>query len=145
MTRFQRYLLTKVVWFTVAFFAALALNFYLPRLIPGNPVDAIMADLAAGGTGGQAQQRIYEAFVKEFGLDQPVWRQFFTYLGNLVRGDLGTSFTLYPAPVSDLIGDALPWTIALQVPAILIGWTLGNVLGALAAYRGGWTDRGAFI
>jgi peptide/nickel transport system permease protein len=146
MTRFQRYLLTKVVWFTVAFFAALALNFFLPRLIPGNPVDAIVARLAAGGgTSGQALQRIHEAYVKEFALDQPAWEQFLTYLGNLVRGDLGTSFALYPAPVSGLIGDALPWTVALQVPSILIGWTLGNVLGALAAYRGGWTDRGAFI
>ena len=146
MTRFQRYLLTKVVWFSVAFVAALALNFFLPRLIPGNPVDAIVANLASGGTSGQALQRIQAEYVEEFGLDQPAWEQFLTYLGNLVRGDLGTSIgPLYPTPVSDLIGDALPWTLALQLPAILIGWTLGNVLGALAAYRGGWLDRGAFV
>ena len=145
MTRFQRYLLTKVVWFSVAFFAALSLNFFLPRLIPGNPVDTIVSSLGRSGAEGQALQRIHENFVKEFGLNEPAWEQFLTYLANLVRGDLGTSFALYPAPVSGLISDALPWTVALQVPAILIGWTLGNILGALAAYRGGWTDRGAFI
>jgi ABC-type dipeptide/oligopeptide/nickel transport system permease component len=50
-----------------------------------------------------------------------------------------------PRAVSDLIGQALPWTLALQLPAILVGWTLGNILGAVAAYRGGWFDRGAFL
>jgi peptide/nickel transport system permease protein len=47
--------------------------------------------------------------------------------------------------VSSLIGEALPWTIALQIPAILLGWIIGNVLGAIAAYKGGWLDRGAFL
>jgi len=144
MTKFRRYLVAKTIWFGLAFVVALALNFFLPRLIPGNPVDAIVASLARGGAEGQSLQRIHETYVKEFGLDQPAPVQFLTYLGNLLRGDLGTSFALYPAPVSGLIGDALPWTIALQIPAILVGWTLGNVLGALAAYKGGWTDRGAF-
>jgi peptide/nickel transport system permease protein len=145
MTRFQRYLLTKTIWFTLAFFVALAANFFLPRLVPGNPVDAIVARLSASGAEAQSLQRIHETFVKEFALDQPAWKQFLTYLGNLAHGDLGTSFAIYPAPVRGLIADALPWTIALQLPAILIGWTIGNVLGALAAYRGGWFDRGAFV
>jgi peptide/nickel transport system permease protein len=47
--------------------------------------------------------------------------------------------------VSALIAQALPWSIALQLPAIIVGWTLGNLLGAVAAYRGGWFDRGAFL
>ncbi len=145
MTKFQRYLLLKTIWFSLAFVAALAANFFLPRLIPGNPVDAIVARLAAGGTEARALQRVHETFVREFQLDQPAWKQFLTYLGNLARGDLGTSFAIYPAPVSGLIADALPWTIALQLPAILVGWTIGNILGALAAYRGGWFDRGAFV
>jgi peptide/nickel transport system permease protein len=145
MTRFQRYLLTKTIWFTLAFFVALAANFFLPRLVPCNPVAAIVARLSAGGAEARSLQRVHETFVKEFALDQPAWKQFLTYLGNLAHGDLGTSFAIYPAPVRGLIADALPWTIALQLPAILIGWTIGNVLGALAAYRGGWFDRGAFV
>ncbi|HEY8448074.1 MAG TPA: ABC transporter permease [Thermomicrobiales bacterium] len=145
MTRFQRYLLFKTIWFILAFFAALAANFFLPRMIPGNPVDAIVARLAAGGTEARALQRVHETFVREFNLDQPAWKQFLTYLGNLAHGDLGTSFAIYPAPVRDLIADALPWTVALQLPAILVGWLVGNILGAIAAYRGGWFDRGAFV
>ncbi|HEV2128346.1 MAG TPA: ABC transporter permease, partial [Thermomicrobiales bacterium] len=80
-----------------------------------------------------------------FGLDKPLLLQFFAYVGNVFQGDLGTSFALYPADVRGLIADALPWTIALQLPAILVGWILGNALGAIAAYKGGWFDRGGFI
>lgn len=70
--------------------------------------------------------------------------QFLIYLRNLAQGDLGISFARAPARVQEMIAQALPWTIALQLPAIVIGWVLGNVLGALAAYKGGWLDRGAF-
>lgn len=145
MTVFQRYLLNKAFWFFVAFFIALILNFLLPRLVPGNPVDAIVGTMGAGGgITGEALQRVYAAYIEEFGLDKSLVEQFFTYVSRLVQGDLGISFALAPARVQDLIARALPWSIALQLPAILIGWTLGNVLGALAAYKKGWLDRSMF-
>ena len=125
---------------------ALLLNFFLPRLIPGNPVDSIVSNLArGGGVGGEDLQMIYENYNREFGLDKPIWQQFFIYLGQLAQGNLGTSFAQYPASVNTLVGQSLPWSIALQVPAILIGWIVGNILGAMAAFRGGWFDRGAFL
>ncbi len=145
MTKFQRYLVNKITWFLAAFALALVFNFLLIRLIPGNPVDTMVARmLAGGGVSGEAMQRMYKAYMAEFGLDKPLWMQFLIYLGNLARGDLGASFRQYPARVSTLIAQALPWTIALQLPAILIGWIGGNVLGALAAYKNGWLDRGLF-
>jgi peptide/nickel transport system permease protein len=145
MTQFQRYVVKKAAWFLGAFVAALILNFYLPRMIPGNPVDAIIAQMSAGGADAASMQAIYQPYIEEFGLDEPLLMQFFTYVGNVFQGDLGTSFALYPADVRGMIADALPWTIALQLPAILVGWVLGNVLGAVAAYKGGWFDRGGFI
>lgn len=145
MTRFQRYLLNKAFWFLLAFFIALVLNFLLPRLIPGNPVDAIVGQMAlGGGLSGEAQKRIYAAYIAEFGLDQPLAVQFLTYISRLAQGDLGISFARSPARVQDLIAQALPWTIALQLPAILIGWILGNLLGVLAAYKKSWLDRVMF-
>jgi len=145
MTRFQRYLLNKVLWFLVAFAAALVFNFLLIRLIPGNPVDAMVQRMSSGGgTSGEAMQRMYQAYMTEFGLDQPLWRQFLIYLGNLAHGDLGASFRQYPTPVLQLIKQALPWTIALQLPAIVIGWIVGNVLGVLVAYKKGWLDKVLF-
>jgi peptide/nickel transport system permease protein len=141
-----KYIGRKLAWTIVVLFVALLLNFLLPRLIPGNPVDAIVGQLArGGGTGGQELQQIHEHFMQEFGLNKPLWQQFLIYLGNLAHGDFGTSFGQYPAPVSSLIGDALPWTLAIQLPAIIVGWVLGNILGAVAAFKSGWFDRGAFV
>jgi len=145
MTKLQRYLLNKLAWFLVAFATALVMNFLLIRLIPGNPVDAIVGQMSAGGTAtGEALQKMYRAYMEEFGLDQPMWKQFLVYLGNLSRGYLGASFRQYPTPVLQLIRQALPWTIALQLPAILIGWTIGNSLGVLVAYKKGWLDKAVF-
>ena len=66
------------------------------------------------------------------------------YLGHVLQGDFGTSFGQYPASVNTLIANALPWSIAIQLPAIIVGWIVGNLLGALAAFKGGWFDRAAF-
>ena len=141
-----KYIGRKVAWTLVVFFVALLLNFLLPRLIPGNPVDAIVGQLAqGGGAGGEQLQQIHEQYMKEFGLDKPLWQQFFIYIGNVFQGDLGTSFAQYPASVNTLIAQALPWSLAIMLPAILIGWLVGNLLGAVAAFKGGWLDRGAFI
>lgn len=140
-----RYLLRKAAWYVGALFAAIVLNFLLPRLVPGNPVDDIVSSLGRQGVEGDQLKTIHAYYVHAFGLDKPMWQQFVIYLGHLFTGNLGVSFAQYPAHVSTLIGQALPWSIALQLPAILIGWIVGNVLGAVAAYRGGWFDRGAFL
>jgi len=142
----SRYLGRRLLWFLGTLVVALLLNFFLPRLIPGNPVDSIVSNLSkGGGVGGEDLKVIYENYNREFGLDKPLWQQFFIYLGQLAHGNFGTSFAQYPASVNGLVGDALPWSIALQVPAILIGWIVGNALGAIAAFKGGWFDRGAFL
>jgi peptide/nickel transport system permease protein len=141
-----RYFLSKIGWYLLVFFVALILNFILPRLIPGNPVDALVAQMTrGGGASGDAVKAVYENFMKEFGLDQPLWKQFLTYVGNVLQGDLGTSFAQYPASVNSLIAQALPWSIALQLPAIIVGWVVGNIVGAIAAFKGGWFDRGIFL
>jgi len=135
MKGYRKYFVRKGSWFLLTLFIATVLNFFLPRLMPGDPVNAIMQGIAMGG-GMEADhvRRIHEHFVEEFGLNRPVWEQFLIYLRNLFRGDLGLSFSQFPRPVSDIIRAALPWTLALQIPAIIIGWIVGNVLGALAAY-----------
>lgn len=140
----RRYLARKTLWYLGALVVAVLLNFLLPRLIPGNPVDIIVSQLGRGGLSSEAQQRIYEDFTREFGLDRPMWQQFVQYVTNIFHGDLGKSFAFYPTPVKSLIGQALPYTLALQIPAILLGWIIGNVLGAIAAYKGGAWDKSVF-
>lgn len=143
---FAKYLGRKAAWYVLALFVALLLNFLLPRLIPGNPVDNIVSQMAhGGGASGEQMKAIYAHYMHQFGLDKPLWQQFLVYIDQLAHGNLGTSFSQYPASVNKLVGAALPWSIVIQLPAILIGWLVGNGLGAIAAYRGGWFDRGAFV
>lgn len=153
-----RYILTRGGWYFLTFLVAITINFFLPRLGPSNPVDVILAK-AGGGMSDKATREKEEAYLKEFGLAEvdkqgtvlrdangaPVrtssWKQFVNYLGMCLKGDLGTSFLNYPKKVTEIIRTAVPWTIALQLPTIVLAWFFGNILGALAAYRRGIFDK----
>lgn len=131
---YRRYFTKKGIWFLLTLIAAVALNFFLPRLMPGDPVANILSRVAQGGTEAESIRRTLEHYTELFGIDKPLYEQFFIYIGNILRADFGASFSEYPRTVSDILANALPWTIALQLPAILVGWLLGNILGAIAAY-----------
>jgi peptide/nickel transport system permease protein len=131
---YTKYFGRKIGWYLLTLVVAILLNFLLPRLMPGNPVATLASSAVEGMTDQSAIQAVMDNYTKKFGLDKPIITQFFIYIKNLLRGDLGMSFTYYPREVSDIIGSAIMWTIALQLPAILVGWILGNLLGAVAAY-----------
>ena len=134
MKGYRKYFGKKILWFVITFIAAVVLNFVLPRLMPGDPVAAITAKTVQGMTDASAIQKIYQQYQSEFGTDKSMVEQFIIFVKNMMRGDLGTSFSQFPRKVSDIISSAIGWTICLQFPAIIVGWLLGNVLGALAAY-----------
>ena len=134
MKGYRKYFGKKILWFFITLVVAVILNFILPRLMPADPVAAITGKMAQGVTDASTTKEIYERFQKVFGTDKPIVVQFFIFVKNALRGDFGFSFSQYPRTVSDIIGNAIPWTLALQLPAIIIGWLLGNLLGALAAY-----------
>jgi peptide/nickel transport system permease protein len=110
------------------------LNFFLPRLMPGDPVAAIVARLAQGMSNTTGLQKVYENYAELFGTQKPMIVQLGLYLKNVLQGNFGVSFSQYPRPVADIIGSSIWWTICLQFPAIIVGWLIGNTLGALAAY-----------
>jgi peptide/nickel transport system permease protein len=134
MKGYRKYFGKKIIWFLITFVIAVLLNFILPRLMPGDPVGVIMARVARGMNDATAAQKMYDSYAKEFHTNLPMWQQFFVYFGNLFRGNFGLSFQYYPRPVSDIIAKAIGWTVALQLPAIIVGWLIGNLLGAMAAY-----------
>jgi peptide/nickel transport system permease protein len=156
-----RYISNKALWYFLTFLAAITLNFFLPRLGPSNPVDVILAK-TGGGLGDNATREKEESYLKEFGLAEvgadgkvlrnengaairtPMIKQFVRYIGKSLHGDLGTSFLNYPKKVTEIIKTAIPWTIALQLPTIVLAWIVGNILGALAAYRRGIFDKVIF-
>ncbi|MCB8943365.1 MAG: ABC transporter permease [Ardenticatenaceae bacterium] len=141
MKGYRNYFLNKLLWFVITLVAAFILNFVLPRLMPGDPVAAIVARLAQGISNSTGVQAIYEQYTELFGTNKPMIEQFFLYVRNVFRGDFGFSFSQYPRTVADVLKSSIWWTIGLQFPAIIVGWIIGNTLGALAAYRRGTFDR----
>jgi peptide/nickel transport system permease protein len=131
---YRKYFLNKLAWFLATFVSAFILNFILPRLMPGDPVAAIVSHIAQGMSNTTGVQKIYEQYAELFGTNKPMLTQFFIYIRNVAHGDFGFSFSQYPRTVADVIKSSVWWTIALQFPAIIVGWIIGNTLGALAAY-----------
>ena len=141
MKGYARYFGGKMVWIIITFAAAFLLNFYLPRLMPGDPVAAITARVAQGMQSQAGVQRVYEQYAEMFGTNKPMPEQFILYVKNVAQGDFGTSFSQYPRPVADIIASSIWWTVGLQLPAIVVGWLIGNVLGVFAAYLKGGYDK----
>ena len=89
--------------------------------MPGNPVSAIATQTAQGLTDATAIQKVYTEYAESFGVNKPIYQQFFIWIVNLFRGDFGVSFSQYPRKVGDIINSSIWWTIALQLPAIIVG------------------------
>ena len=94
-----------------------------------------------GMTSQAGVAKIYQQYSELFGTKKPMLEQFFIYIKNVSQGNFGVSFSQYPRPVADIIKDSIWWTICLQFPAIIVGWLIGNSLGALAAYLKGGFDK----
>ncbi len=127
--RFGVFLL--IVWL------AASLNFFLPRLSGQDPVRTKLLQQAA--LGGYVQGGIDEMtkeYERRFGLDKPLWRQYLSYLDGVAHLDFNYSIANYPRRVSELIADALPWTLALLGTTTLLSFAIGSLLGALLAWPG---------
>ena len=132
------YLLRRLEFFLVTLWAALTLNFILPRLMPGNPAEAMLVRFH-----GRASPQAVKTLEVAFGLhtDQNIFQQYFQYLGNTLTGNFGTSVSFFPSSVGQVIMLALPWTIGLVGMATIIAFVLGTVVGMLSAWRrGGFLD-----
>lgn len=134
MKGYRKYVFNKLLWFIVTIVFAFILNFILPRLMPGDPVAAITARIAQGMSNSTGMKDVYEQYASLFGTNLPLHQQFFLYVRNVLHGNFGISFSQYPRPVADILKSSLWWTVGLQFPAIIVGWIIGNTLGALAAY-----------
>ena len=137
----MRYLLRKFGFYLVAFWAAVTVNFFVPRLMPGDPVDIMLAKLGQHGPVGPEMRASIVALLGA-DTDQPLWSQYVAYLHNLVTGNLGTSVAFFPASVGSIIAQTLPWTIGLIGLSTIISFLVGVGLGTLAGWkRGSWLDN----
>jgi peptide/nickel transport system permease protein len=133
----RRYFGRKLGIYILTFFVAVTIDWMIPRFMPGDPVQTMLSRASLRPEAAQSMQTYLN---NVFGLDVPLWRQYLSFWGGLVRGDLGVSVWLFPQPVTGVILRAVPYTLALLVPAILLSWWAGNKFGALAARRK-WLDN----
>jgi peptide/nickel transport system permease protein len=134
----MRYLLGRLGFYAIAAWVAITLNFFLPRLMPGDPATALFARFK-GRLPPEAMAGLREAFGLTGG---SLLSQYGTYLTHLARGDLGTSIVYFPQPVSQVVGRALLWTLFLSGASLVLSFGIGTGLGIVAAWRrGGWVDR----
>jgi peptide/nickel transport system permease protein len=132
------FLLRRIGFYVLTAWAAITINFFIPRLIPGDPVLALVAHFQ-----GQISTKAIQSLYILFGLNknQNIFQQYGEYWAQLAHGDLGLSFTFFPTPVSQVIAQSLPWTIALVGLTTIISFLVGTGLGVLAGWRrGSWAD-----
>lgn len=134
----MRYLLRRIGFYLVALWAALSLNFLIPRLMPGDPVLLLVGRLQ-----GQVDPRAIQALRLQFGLNNSsLWSQYLHYLSDLLHGNLGVSITYFPTPVAQVIGLGLRWTLVLVGVSAILSFFIGTLMGTIAAWRrGSWFDN----
>ena len=132
------FILRRLGFYAVAAWAALTINFFLPRAMPGNAVEAIMSKFP------NLTPTAYRALEAMLGVGHPgsLWHQYVTYLNDVVHFNFGTDVSQYPSTVSQLLGETIPWTLLLVGTATVIAFVVGTLLGIFSGWRsGGSLDR----
>jgi peptide/nickel transport system permease protein len=132
------FILRRLGFYVVAAWVALTVNFFIPRAMPGNAVEAVMAKFPS------LQPSAYKALEALLGVGHggSLWSQYVAYLNDVLHFNFGTDVSQYPAQVSTLLGQTIPWTLTLVGSATVIAFLLGTALGIVAGWRhGGALDR----
>jgi peptide/nickel transport system permease protein len=132
------FILRRLGFYVVAAWVALTVNFFIPRAMPGNAVQAVMAKFPS------LQPSAYKALEALLGVGHSgsIWSQYLAYLNDVLHFNFGTDVSQYPAQVSTLLGQTIPWTLTLVGSATVIAFLLGTALGIVAGWRhGGALDR----
>lgn len=122
---------SKLLQYVGVLFVAITLNFLLPRLMPGNPLE-LLAGADVGMMSDEERQQVIEAV----GLNRPLHLQYINYLEDTVSGNFGYSYR-QNRPIIDMIAERLPWTLFLAVSSLIVSALFGIILGALSAVRRG--------
>ena len=130
----MRFFVRRGIFYLITLWAAITINFFLPRMMPGDPISALIASKQGQITPEQA-----ESIRVLFGLDnqQSLWQQYVNYLNQILHGNLGIAFSQFPTPVSQIIRDTLPWTLGLVGLSTIIAVVIGTSVGTYIGWRRG--------
>ena len=130
----MKYLLRRIGFYLIALWVAVTMNFFVPRMLPGDPAQALIARFQ-----GKVDPNYITSLRLEFGLDNrvPLWQQYLNYLNNTAHGNFGLSINYFPTPVVEVVKQSLPWTLGLVGVATVISALLGTLLGIFVAWKRG--------
>jgi peptide/nickel transport system permease protein len=128
----RRYLTRKIITYVLAFFVGVTIDWGIPHLMPGDPIQGLLSKFDLDSASYAA---LYKTFAQSFGLNVPLWQQYLDFWKGVLTGNMGISIWDAPNKVTTLVFGALPYTLALLVPAIVLSYIIGNRLGAAAARR----------
>lgn len=127
-----RYVAKRLAAALAIIYVVISLSFFMVRLMPGNPVSALQSQLADQGmTEEQIQQQVNSIYALT--PKSPVWKQYFSYIGQAFQGNLGRSITDPGETVVHLIASALPWTIFVVGTSLIISFAIGIAIGSVLA------------
>lgn len=136
------YVLKRIGFFLLITWLAATLNFFIPRLSGQNPIrERLLEQALVGGYVHAGMNDMVAEYEARFGLDQPLYVQYFRYLADVSRLDFNYSIANYPRTVSEMMLEALPWTIGLLGMTTLLSFVLGTLLGAFM----GWPRSPVFL
>lgn len=125
-------MLKRIGFALITFFVAITANFLLPRLMGGDPADTLASEMALGSP------EVAEALRKQFGLESTsLFYQYKQYLVQLFQGNMGISYVNYPAPVTEVMMNALPWTLGTVLIATILSYAIGWIIGIKGAWKAG--------
>ena len=130
-----RLIVRRLLFLLLVIWSASTIVFFVPRLSKTNAIRERFAELArSGGFSPVDMEKLVESYNKQFGLDNPLFQQYREYLGNIIRLDFGYSLNKYPMTVTDVVMQAVPWTLSLLLVTTILSFLIGNLLGALSAW-----------
>lgn len=130
-----RLVVQRISFLLLVIWSASTITFFIPRLSSRNAIRERFAELArSGGFAPADMDKIIAKMEQQFGLTKPLWQQYLDYLSAIMRFDFGYSLKKYPSTVTDLIMQAIPWTLGLLIVTTILSFVIGNLLGAVAAW-----------
>ena len=129
------YVIKRLLMFLLTVWLGTTLIFIIPRLAPGDPVQAMIGRLINEGTNVENADEMIASYRERFGLDDPIHIQYLKYLYNAATFNNGYSLAFFPSQVDGMITRALPWTVGLLMIALVFSFIIGNTIGALLAWR----------
>jgi peptide/nickel transport system permease protein len=141
------YLIKRIAQFIAVAFIAASINFFFPRMTGQDPIRQKLVQLEMSGSSSSSEsiEGLVDTYNKKFGLDQPLWHQYVTYLEDTMRLDFGQSISSYPTTVLSILMQAIPWSVGLLTVATLLSFLIGTLIGALISWgKAPWILRAIF-